>query len=341
MLHRTTAARVTALALAVSFLAAGCLERRERIEVRRDGSLAVHLTLKGDPGEFRAGRADALPSGAPWSVRDRDIPRADGKGADHEREAEAVFASASAIPQSSGPADDPAPLRAATALAIERTAGGSERYTFVRRYAPRPYAWRDRAFRRAFPDDLRRALERRDDAPLSKETERRALAALVAFEREKAQDLLEQAIRSVDPLPDAEAARVLEARAALGRAIDAAWPAEKLAGLVNAPEDEKAKLDAKFHEDVAREAVAAGVRTLGAERAKALSDAFTTARRVLEATEDLQDESFELRVTFPVPVALSDGAALDDGGRTAVFRFKGEDLRDEELVLRAVAEGRP
>ncbi|HZU95942.1 MAG TPA: hypothetical protein VFF73_04480, partial [Planctomycetota bacterium] len=67
--------------------------------------------------------------------------------------------------------------------------------------------------------------------------------------------------------------------------------------------------------------------------------AFERGRRVLEATEDLQDESFEVRVEFPVPVVLSD--ADEVSGNTAVFKFSGKDLCDSERVLRAVACGKP
>ncbi|MBX3467789.1 MAG: hypothetical protein KF878_12970 [Planctomycetes bacterium] len=48
-----------------------------------------------------------------------------------------------------------------------------------------------------------------------------------------------------------------------------------------------------------------------------------------------------MRVTFPGPVALSDAQALEDGGRTAVFRFDGAALNDRPQVLRAVAVLRP
>jgi hypothetical protein len=337
------AAALAALALALG--AAGCLERYEDIAVGGDGTLTILHRLKGNPEEFREKRADALPSGAPWDVQERDVPPEDGKGAEHIREARARFASADAVPETFGPPGDPAPLCAKTSLTIARE-GGTVRYTFVRRYEPRAYAWRERAFRRAFPEGLRRELERLEGRPLSPDLKRRAAAALLAFEREKAEDLLEEAIAIAAPERAGDTAAMLRARAALGRAIDGAWPVETVVGSLDLPAEEKAALDARFRDETVRAAAEAGAGALAGEdlaRREALREslraAFEGARRVVDATEDLQDESFEVRVSFPVPVAAAAGATVEVGGNAAVFRFKGEDLRDAPLVLRVVAEG--
>ena len=72
--------RLSVLLFAVSL--GGCLERDERIVVSPDGALDVTLTFKGDAGEFGP-TGDALPTGAPWVVTDRDVARKDGQGEDH------------------------------------------------------------------------------------------------------------------------------------------------------------------------------------------------------------------------------------------------------------------
>jgi len=334
------------LAGAVLALAGGCLERKETIEVRANGSVRVSHRLKGDAAEFRRDRADTLPFGAPWVVLDHDLPRDDGKGADRLREASAEFASAAHIPETFGAPGDPAPLRARTALAIDRLAGGTFRYTFERRYAPRPYAWRERLFKRALPDDLVQQVARKDGEPIPEDVKLRAIAGLIEFERTKSEVLLEQAMDAVLGERAGPRAR-LAARASLGKSIAREWRPEALVAILDGSEEEQAKVDARWRADSARTAARAGAAALEAEGARVkgleerLHEAFVTARRTLDATEDLQDETFEVRVRFPVPVVLADAAAIEDEGRTAVFRFGGQDLRDAEQVLRVVAEGRP
>lgn len=351
MTERTITARAGRVAVLVAALAgaAGCLERREEVRIAPDGSVEVAHRFRGNAEEFRAERADALPSGAPWDVRDAESPRDDGKGADRLREASARFASVAEIPETFGAAGDAASLRMRTELAIARE-GGVARYAFVRRYEPRAYAWRERAFRCAFPDDLRRELEHLHGSRPPEDLLRRAAAALIAFEREKAKELLEQAIAAAAPDRAGNAAVVLRARAALGRAIDARWSVEDVLRSLDLPPAEKVALEQRFRDETARAATEAAVFALAPEDSsvrwaiepRVLLE-FERARRVLDATEDLQDESFELRVAFPVPVVAADGgsdaAQIEDGGRAVVFRFKGEDLRDVPLVLRALAEG--
>jgi hypothetical protein len=350
MLKRSGAAGLAAMLL---LLQPGCLERKEEIRVLPDGGLIVTHRLKGDPSEFRPGRADVLPSGGPWSLRDFDVPRENEPKSDHVREATARFADAASIPETFGAPGDPAPLRMRTTLRVERE-GAVVRYVFERRYAPRAYGMREAVFKKAFPDDLRKALEKQGEGGLDEETTRRTVVAMVAFERGKALAHLDEALAAAAP-DRADTRARLAARAAFERAFDAAWRPEALVSYVDASDEVKADLEARFRADTARAAGEAGAAALlaSAERKakpdaathraveKRVIEAYEAARRVLDATEDLGDETFEVRVTFPAPVVLSDADALEDDGRTAVFRFGGEHLRDREQVLRAVAEGKP
>lgn len=314
----------------------GCLERREEILVRADGSLEVTHRFKGDPGEFGDDRPDALPRGAPWTVRDEDV-RVDDSRTDRVRVATATFARAADVPATFGAAGDPAPLAMRTQVSVQRRPDGTSRWIFERRYGARSYAVRDRLFRRTFPGDVRKALERGE--PIEGELLEKAVQAVVEFERSKVGLLLEQAIQATAP-DRATAANLLAARRDVERALEADWTAEAVRDLIGGSAEEKLAVEERFRNESARSAAAAGARALGDPAVEArLAEAFERARRVWDATEGLQDETFELRVTFPAPVVLSDAAALEDGGRTAVFRFGGEDLRDHDLVLRAVAEG--
>lgn len=316
-------------------LLSGCLEREETIEVLPGGGLDVSLVLTGDAGDFDP-RGDALPTGGPWTVTDEDVPTADGKGTKHVRRAKASFASAAAMPASFG--DDAQSLRAPTTLAVEALPGGGTRYVFERRLVARTWAWRAKLEREAFPDELKKALERKpEDGPLPDDLLLRAVTAVLRLKRGEALEQVEAALVAVAGRR-VEARARLAARASFSKAHDAAWSAQALLPAVKEGAPALAKLDAAWRDATARDAAAAIVAALGDATPDAAKRAFLAARRELEVTEDLRDETFVTRVRFPVRVTTTDGEVQADG-RTVVFRWKGEDLCDREHVLRAVAEG--
>lgn len=338
----TRAVRLSLLLVAATL--GGCLERDERIVVSPEGALDVTHRFKGDAGEFGP-TGDALPTGAPWVVTDRDVPRSDGQGSDHVREAKGHFAGAAALPEGFGLPGDATSLRFSTHLAVERLSDGSTRYTFERRHAPRALAWRERLLERHLPAEVRERLAGKREGALGEADKRAALAGLLAFERAKGQALLEAALAAVAPAGEGDAAharRVLRARAAYATAFDAAWRVDDVLAFIAAPRSEQVALEARYRDETLRAAVAAGVADApSAALEQALRAALEAERRRLEASEDLQDESFVVRVTFPGEVELSDAQELEDDGRTAVFRFSGKDLADQAYVLRAVAVSRP
>src|SRR5277367_2865940 len=59
--HVEVEMRIQVSMLCCSLLLAGCLDRKETIKVEKDGSVSISHVLKGDPGEFKASRIDALP----------------------------------------------------------------------------------------------------------------------------------------------------------------------------------------------------------------------------------------------------------------------------------------
>jgi hypothetical protein len=329
------------VALALAALLPGCLERKEKTTVHADGSVHVALHFKGDAGEFAADAAEKLPSGAPWTVRDEDV------GRDHVRTAEADFRSASEVPETSGSPDDAAPLHAKTSVTVERTKDGGTRWIFERRYAARPRAWRQRLFDRAFPESLKKELERKEgDPPLSDEQLLRAVTALVQFERERNASLLEQTLTAIG---EKDALVSTRARASFLASFDATWKPEDVLVAVKGSPEEHAKLDARYKEATGKSAVKSAAdavieRSPEANRAELeskLAAAFETARRIHDATEALQLHTFEVKVELPGKIVATDAPELEDDGHTAVFKFGGADLCDREHVLRAVAESAP
>jgi hypothetical protein len=342
------------LALAGTLPLVGCLERKEKTTVHADGSVHVALSFKGDAGEFAPTAAEKLPTGAPWTVHDEDVARSDGKGTDHVRTADADFASAGAIPETFGSADDPAPLHAKTTVTVEHTKEGRTRWTFERRYAPRAHAWRDRIFNRWFPDDLMKALQEKDEeGAIPDPTLRRAAAAVLDFEREKALVFLEDSLASVAP-EKATPWVVLQARQRLIESFDKTWKVEDVVRTVKGTPEERTALETKYRDEVPKQVAAAAAFAarkaiepsfdehggeLGLDRLQGdLTDAFERFRRIHDATEQLQVHSFEVRVELPGRIVLSDADTLEDDGKTAVWKFGGKDLNDRTQVLRAVAE---
>ncbi|MBI3725435.1 hypothetical protein HY251_16015 [bacterium] len=333
-----------AVLLAVSLLP-GCLERKERIVVRADGTIAIAHALKGDQGEFAR---DGLGIGAPWIVKDEDVVRDDAKGKDHVRSAEATFARMEDVPESFGTAGDPAPLHARTTLRTERLKDGRTRYTFERRYEARAFAWKQRIFEKNFPDELMRKLERHDgDPPLSEDKLRAATTALLQFEREKDEVLLDDALKAVT---SADTVAQLSARAGFGRSFDAAWKVDDLLHWMELSPEESAKLDKRFHEETEKAARAAAADALvdpsslpgvRADLEAKVGKEFTKLRRILEETDALQGHSFEVKLELPCPITLSDADSIEGDGKVAVWKFGGKDMFDRERVLRVVAESKP
>jgi hypothetical protein len=337
--------RLAVLGLASMLSFSGCLERKERIHVGADGRISVSHAFKGDAGEFAETSADKLPTGAPWRLHDEDVARAGGDGSDHVRTAAAEFASAAEIPETFGAADDPAPLHAKTKVSIERTRDGKTRWVFERRYAARTRAWRQRLFERHFPEALRKELERKEgDPPLADEVLARAADAVVRFERDRNALLLESALASFGPSADAYV--LVTARDAFVKSFEEAWKPEMVLSAIHGTADERAALDARYRDETLKAAARTGAKALaerlpdaGADLPARVEKAFATARRIHDATEQLQLHGFEVRVELPAKVVASNAEALDDDGRTAVFKLSGADLCDGEHVLRAVAEG--
>jgi hypothetical protein len=327
-------------ALVVAIAATGCLERKEAVRVHEDGSVDVVHELTGDPAELDPNRPDALPHGAPWTVEDRVLGARERPRA-VSRLAFASFARADAIPTTNGAEDDPAPLRATTRVAIEPgDERGTIRYVFERRYAPRAYRWRERLHELT----LGRAPAPAPGENLTADEKRAVAPAARAFEREVSETFLDQALAATSG-ERADGVVKLRATAELQSAFAEKWTPDALLGLETRGLDEQRRFRARFLDETARDAARGGTRALlgdspmwAEERELVegkLRRAYVDARRTLQATETLLDESFEVRVELPCPIALTNGS-VTASGETAIFRFTGRDLCDREHVLRAV-----
>lgn len=339
MAHPIRALTVSLLALT----APGCLEREESLAIQPDGAILVSHVFTGPEAELAAG-GDALPHGQPWTIDERRERSQDGKEL-LVREARARFEGVAALPTSFARADDPAALQFRTALAIEPLEDGSTRYTFERRYLPRAWAWHQR-LERDVPAALRESVRER---PLT-ELGAAVLEGLLELELRLRQELLEQAFQDMSAEGSWDqptlARLILRARGALATRFRGTWGVEDAREWLRADQAGRERLEAEYREEVRGMVVEVGTWAMLVEGApletrqrlaSRLGEEYRLAERRLRVTQDLQDDAFLLRVTFPGPVTLAGQGELQDDGRTVVFRFSGQDLNDAPLVLRATA----
>lgn len=316
----------------------GCLERKEQVSIRPDGSIAVRLQIRGDAGDLDGGAA-AIP-GEGYRTTRRTIPKKDGE--EELLEARAEYASAAAMPETYG-ADPTArhALRFRTAVAAV-SEGGRELLRFTRVYEPRswaPYAYHHR---KALPEKVQEAMKKEGWLDQAGPERKRILQGFLDFEQAKALEWTGAALRS---LKLGDEARVLEAQAAArsalrSRGIGSLSPEAILALIKKSPQAIEAEVRsiAAVTESAIAAAAAEVFPELSARGADFLA-AYREAKLDFEVTEDLGDERFEVSVTFPGAVLRHNGDEAH--GDTVIWRFTGEDLRDRRQRLFAVAARTP
>lgn len=352
-------------------VAAGCVETKERIDVRPDGSLRIRVEAKGGPGDLADGHP--VPFGEPWRPRDETTARWARALAGADRDAiparlaslglrpdgedvrlavEATFRDAARVPERFAPDGTPyreSFLRRTTSLAIARH-GTRTVYTFTREFHRRD-AWIDRHFTRVFKD-LPEALQTRledDDAVLSDAEWRVVASAFAEAYRAAAEHLARDALLGVYVDGDAGLA-VADAERVVAKVRDAAAAVATVDALIDAGRDlERRRRDEDVPGPARIEALedavtAAGRRALAdALASTALDERVRNAVRYrLEArlaatdhTDDLGDERFRVRVRMPGTVVGGNYDRLRDG--EVEWRFKGDSLARGAQRLRVVS----
>lgn len=331
----------TGLAIACLLATVSCLEREEEIVVAPDGSVRVTHTVSGQGADLDGGEA-SVPSGPEYTIV-RTVEKA---GTDDEKTvlvATARFAKAAEMPDRF---EDPAAehfdasLRFPTDLrVIDRPDG--RHFILTRRYLPREWARFQFHHRRAFPEDVLALLERGSGDDLSDDERRTVLVALARYEQGKHEEWLRDAVLASIPDDGRRTLAFHAGRAALEEFFAAnAAPEQLEALLAMTPEEiERASRELEDALDLAiLDAVAAAFpEELAGDSEERFLSAYAGARRATHVTEDLEDESFVVRIRLPGRVIAHNADAIEDG--VAVWRFDGKDLRDREqrIELHSVA----
>ncbi len=316
------------LAAAVSLT--GCLEREEKIVVRRNGSMQMEVTFKGAVGEFSGPAAMATREGG-WAVEFEDQEKEDG-------ETERTLRGRQAFrpdewPDTFATGDDvDVALRFPTTLTIERRRDGVY-YHFERTYEPREMA-RYKRHQEMFGKLWQEKLGETEFAEADPVQQREAVGLLRDYELARQMEYVEAGLAEMKEVWPLDLR--LDARAEF-RGPYVAAELDEVVGMLSRPdagpdlEGFSAELRA-----AAREAMADLLQERRVPRREV--DEFFSAidfeARRHEVTEDLSDESFQISVQLPGRVIAHDGE-LD--GKAVKWSFVGEALMDRTHVLRATS----
>jgi hypothetical protein len=327
---------VSVLLLAsVLLLIPGCLERKETIRVDRDGAVRIRVEIEGDPGDFVSG--DALPDEhTGWKTRDEFEADDDGKEKQH-RIATQEFAAGRPLPDSYADPDDPQygiALMFPTALEIERRPDGTY-YHFKRVYEARAQA-RYTVHRELFKQIFKELdeLAGKDPAELTDEQRTRLVEILRLLEAlKRAEYVMAGAEALEDEWPQDYGLILRQALMDHFQRADTAQLVELL-GQPDSPERNDAintfgdELIAAARDVLRQELVKLRVPPHQVQLFFAAHDEEQARRAV---TEDLEDETWEIRVEMPGEIVANNGTDRDETG--VIWAFPGEVMYDRDHVL--------
>ncbi len=325
----------TCALLAVALLAAGCVERRERIAVEPDGTVAITVEFDARAwSELHEG--DAIPTLAGgWVVT--EWVELDREGEEHQRlRAETVFHPGAALPSTFAEPGDPRAdeyLRFPTTLAIEWRAEGAY-YHFRRVYPAREWA-RIQALREVLLEEKLKAVQGKSRPDLSREDHLLVMQSFVEFEVARMLALARRAFLEISPDVPQDGWLLVHADIeAIKREIDYG---RMLASILIEDEDEREKALAeefKAFEAEAHRRLQDALREYCGYSGRRMSEflhLYERQKRTLEITEELGDDAFEIAVAMPGVIVGSNADSV--AGAEASWRFGGERFRDRDLEL--------
>jgi len=339
MMRRNRAIPFCVLLAGTALAVAGCLERKEWLTVRRDGSVEYRIEYRGDPSDFSGG--DALPSRrGGWDVRDRMETEDDDE--EQVRTGVRRIAPHEPLPDSFAEPGTPeyeAALRFPTTVRIERRRDGVY-YHFRRAYEPRAlaqWAYYQQAMKERFGLQEGKSWE-----DMSDQERRKLLEALRWFEGYKHAEYVALAARALDDTWPQDYG--LRLRRAVLDYFESADVQALLDLLSQSPSEERDERIARFGDEFvagAADVLRRELRALRRPRAEVerFFEAYDLAIARHDVTNDLQDETWEVRVTLPGTVVAHNGDDVE--GSTVVWTFDAKRLTDRELVLMATSRVAP
>ncbi len=322
-----------------------CVERKERLTISPDGSVLWQVQHRADTLDDLL-NGDAVPTpGGLWIVSQQQQRDEEGR-VTHILNAETAFARGRALPRGFGSQreiEDGACMVFPTKINFERRADAIYVH-FARRYEPR--AWRHiEALREQHITNFVGGLNE-DPATWSPVQRMNVTQALVRFEIEKHLALVRAAWNeALANEPQDRWLAIADDVRSLTLTIDFV----RLSSLLEPPEDEIArmglddaiKLEGRQLQQsiIARVGEAAQQAGLDGSKSASLLAGYELQRRILEVTEDLGDDTFEIEVEMPGTIVASNANELEGSvsGNLVTWKFKGEQVRDNAIELLATS----
>jgi hypothetical protein len=319
--------------------AAGCVERKERLNISPNGSVHYIVQHKSD-SENDLFEGDAVPRAIGGWIASQEIERDENGKETYLLKAEALFVPGAKLPSNFAfrtDADADLNLQFPTSVTIEERRDGTY-YHFARAYLPRPWAQIQALEERHVQGPLKDLAEIDPEqwTPAQREF---AVRALATFETEKMLVFARSAFLHTTPdaPQDGWLAVQHQLRAALNN-LDYRVLA-KLLEPREATEDEKARDEAIQAElngfetsltDQLKQALFTEANYNGSQFNSFMLE-YDRRKKHQQISEDLGDDKFEITVEMPGLVVASN--ADEVAGGTAKWTFDGGIVRDRELEL--------
>ncbi len=323
--------------IAVTMSSLGCVERKERISVRPEGTVLIEASFSTESfDELYSEDGDAVPSLAGgWLVEESVEVDDDGDNQYHLR-AEAFFTHEIGLPSNFASHGDATPdvyLQFPTTVTIEERDDGTY-YHFRRIYQRR--AWADLATRRRLLlDEPLKEMEGRDLEDMSPQEQTKLLRAFVDFEAAKIMTFARSAYLETTPnAPQDDWLYVHEDLMRFKNEVDY----DGLLSILAIPEQEERDKalaqEAERWEESAADRLQKAIRTYGrygGSQLRSFLQRYEWHKRYHEISEDLGDDSFEITVEMPGEIVASNADSTSP--KQATWKFDGTQIRDRDVEL--------
>ncbi|MCH7813086.1 MAG: hypothetical protein IID40_03605 [Planctomycetes bacterium] len=316
----------------------GCVKRSETIRVEPDGTMHLLVEFEGDLEDVRQGGA-MLNDPGPWTVEDQVVTKKDGNQEMHRR-ATLVLPPGTEVPTDYAGKDETlseVALKFLTSLDIEQRPDGTY-YHFKRVYRRRDSA-RIAYFRHKLVDESLEKLEDRKIEDLNPDEREQIARVLVEFEMiktvvlaEAAADSMEPALRQDDWLAMHQVIQDVFRQVGSDRVIE-----------LLLMEGDEAEDQIELEVEKINAQIEVGINRILTERdpdgglVQTFQAAVDRQRRLQAITEDLQDESFEVRLQLPGRIVGHNSLiGIRDDGQVE-WEFDGQALNDRDQVLLATS----
>jgi hypothetical protein len=325
-----------ALVLAAGVLP-GCLERKEKVTVQRNGAVEIAITYTGDPADFLGG--DPLPEPASgWESRDEKVVKQDGKE-EQTRTAVRRFAPQQPLPETYAEPGTPeveTALQLPTEVKIERRPDGTY-YHFARRYVDRQnarFAYHKEAAAQRY-GKLEDIIGSRDFNQLSPEEQHKVFASLRYVELQRRLDDVYDAAADLPWSQDLP----LTLEADLRQYFEQVDPplVEALSEPASEQRDRRIQQLADDFVRGAREHLEAklGDLKIAAGERERFFTALDTAEQRRAFTEDLADERWVIELSLPGELVAHNADRLENG--RLIWEFSSEAFFDRDHRLLATS----